>query len=248
MLNKIKLSLKKSGILSAKYIYIYSDFRFFFKKFEKNSKKNIFNLINFFTKKGITCVLPSFSYTNSGIFDIRKTKSKLGFLPNFIIDNLQFERSNHPIFSYIAVGKNKKFVKKLGKSAFGIKSLHQSLKGKNCYFLHFDRPIYNGNTLIHHIEQKNNINYRFEKTFKTKIFDGSKYIGTNYKAFVRKDIKNSYSLGTFKKVYKRIMIKKYFFRKRIENLELQIYPYDKFYEDLDRLLKKDNKIFIKAKN
>ena len=44
------------------------------------------------------------------------------------------------------------------------------------------------------------------------------------------------------------MIKKYFFRKRIENLELQIYPYDKFYEDLDRLLKKDNKIFIKAKN
>ena len=153
MLNKIKLSLKNLEFYQLN-ISIFTPILDFSSKNLKKTLKKIFLINKFFHQKGITCVLPSFSYTNSGIFDIRKTKSKLGFLPNFIIDNLQFERSNHPIFSYIAVGKNKKFVKKLGKSAFGIKSLHQSLKGKNCYFLHFDRPIYNGNTLIHHIEQK----------------------------------------------------------------------------------------------
>ena len=102
--------------------------------------------------------------------------------------------------------------------------------------------------MMHHIEQKNQISYRFEKTFKTKIFDRNDYIGTNFKAFVRKDMKNKYSLGTFKKAYNKIKNNKYIYKKKIRNLEIIIYPYDVFYRDMDNLLKKDKKIFIFGKN
>ena len=67
--------------------------------------------------------------------------------------NYQFERSEHPIFSFVAIGKKRKIVKSVGKSAFGKKSVHSRLLNKNTFFLNFFRPLEKGNTLIHHIEQ-----------------------------------------------------------------------------------------------
>ena len=105
-----------------------------------------------------------------GKFDVNITKSKVGFLSNFIIKNEKFERSFHPMFSFVAIGRNRKLLKKLGKSAFGKNSLHSTLLNKNCCFLNFNRTLIKGNTLMHHIEQKNKAKYRFEKVFKTKVY------------------------------------------------------------------------------
>ena len=33
--------------------------------------------------------------------------------------NFSFDRSEHPLFSFVSIGKNKKIVKNIGKSAFG---------------------------------------------------------------------------------------------------------------------------------
>ena len=63
--------------------------------------------------KGITCIIPAFSYTTNGEFHIENTKSKVGFLANYVMKNYQFERSEHPIFSYVAIGKKEKLSKVL---------------------------------------------------------------------------------------------------------------------------------------
>lgn len=244
MFKQIKLILKNSGILKSKFIYIYSDFRFFFQYEKKNQLQKVDSLIKYLTSKGSTCIVPSFSYTKKGFFNVKKTPSKIGFLSNYLLKKKNIERSNHPIFSFIAIGKNKKFLKKLGKSAFGNNSLHKNLKNNKCFYLHIDRPLYKGNTLIHHIEQKNKANYRFEKTFKTKVYKNNKFVGTNFKAFVRKDMKNKFTEGTFKKVYRTIGKKNYIYKKKINQFEICIYPYDIFYDDLNYLFKKNNKIFI----
>lgn len=247
MIKKIDLIFSKSEIYNSKFVYIYSDFRFFFEK-EKFSEKKIKRFLNLFLKKGITCIIPAFSYTTKGFFDVKKTKSKVGFLSNYILDNENFTRSHHPIFSYIAIGKNKNLLKKLSKSAFGEKSLHETLLNKKCYFLNFNRPLKNGNTLMHHIEQKNKVKYRYEKTFQTNVYENNSFIGKNFKAFVRKNMKNKFSLGTFNKVFKKIKNKKYFFSRNIGKMEILIYSYDTFYKDLDNLQKNNPKIFIKGKH
>ena len=77
-----------------------------------------------------------------GSFDLKRTKSGVGFLGNFIMKNLNFERSEHPLFSFIAIGKNKKIVKNIGISAFGKDSVHQRLYKKNASFLNFFRPFF----------------------------------------------------------------------------------------------------------
>ena len=112
MLKKLINIFFESGIYNSKFIYIYSDFRLFFKK-RKLFKTKMNKFLNLFLKRGITCITPAFSYTKSGIFNVKKTKSRVGFLSNYMMKNHKFVRSNHPIFSYVAVGKRKKSTQKI---------------------------------------------------------------------------------------------------------------------------------------
>ncbi len=247
MIKKINKVFLESKIYNAKYVYMYTDFRNFFYLSKGQPKKLINKFLNLFLKKGITCVIPAFSYTKKNKFDIKKTKSNVGFLGNYILNNLKHSRSEHPIFSYIAIGKNKKIVKKIGKSAFGNNSVHYRLFNKNCYFLHFNRPFSEGNTLVHHIEQKNKAKYRYDKKFITKVYDKNKYLGKNYKGYVRKDMNNIKTKFTFKKVTKELKKKNYFFNYSDKSININIYPYDNFYKDLDNLFLKNNNIFVRDK-
>lgn len=244
MIQEINKIFIKSNIYKANYVYIYSDFRKFFYLNKNNPERAVKSLLNFFLKKGITCIIPSFSYSKHR-FDIDKTKSSVGFLGNYILSNFKHTRSEHPIFSYIALGKNKSIVKKIDKSAFGLDSVHARLYKKKCYFLNFFRPLEQGNTLVHHIEQNNNASYRFEKKFNTKVFFHDKYLGKSYSAFVRKNPKNKSTFFTFDKILKKIKDKKYFFKYPKKNYNILIYPYDNFYDDLNEHYKKNNYIFIK---
>lgn len=245
MIEKIDKIFKKNKLYNYKYIYIYSDLTLLLKLTTQNPSKTIIQFLNLFIKKGITCIIPSFSYTTKNKFIIQETKSKVGFLGNFVLKNLTHSRSEHPLFSYIAIGKNKKIVKKIGKSAFGKDSLHERLFQNNSCFLNFCKPLYTGNTLVHHIEQNNEISYRFEKRFSTKIYNKDKYLGTNYSAYLRKNVKNVKTSFTFKKTMKHLKNKKYIKISEFENLKIEIYDYDLFYKDLTNLIKKNKKIFIK---
>ena len=96
--------------------------------------------------------MPSFTYSKKK-FNIKTEKSKVGFLSNYLLSLKGIARSEHPIFSYVAFGANNKIVKKIGKSAFGINSVHQKLLFNKCCVLHIGRELIEGNTVVHHIEQ-----------------------------------------------------------------------------------------------
>ena len=112
------LSSKINANIKSKYVYIYSDFRIFISFYKSNPELYIKKFLRLFTDRGITCIVPSFSYTVSGSFDVHKTKSGVGLLGNFIMKKIKFERSEHPLFSFIAIGKNRKIVRNIGISAF----------------------------------------------------------------------------------------------------------------------------------
>lgn len=248
LINRLKRLIKKKDLYKAKYLYIYSDFTKFFEHNKKDPKKSVKLFLDFFIKKGITCVVPSFSYTTAGNFYVNKTKSKVGFLANFIMKNFKHERSEHPLFSFVAIGKNKKIVKKIGKSAFGTDSVHSRLLNKNAYFINFCRPLSDGNTLVHFIEQVKSADYRFDKKFKTKVYKGKKYLGSNYSAFLRKNPKNVRTLFTFKKTMKTLNKKKYINSFKIRNLLIEYYSYDLIFRDLMSLFDKNKEIFIRSNN
>tara|TARA_B100001063_G_C16777104_1_gene566472 strand:- start:7687 stop:8427 length:741 start_codon:yes stop_codon:yes gene_type:complete len=245
MIKQLDIIFKKNGLYNSKYIYIYSDFIKFFEINKKNPKKAVISFLELFTKKGITCIIPAFSYTISGNFSLEKTRSKVGFLANFIMNNLKHERSEHPLFSYVSIGKNKKIVCNIGKAAFGKNSVHERLFKKGAFFLNFCRPLEKGNTLVHHIEQINNSNYRFDKKFYTKVFKNKKYVGSSYSAYLRKNVTNSKTAFTFRKALKYLNKSDYLKTAHIKKLEVNIYNYDLFYRDLVDLINQDPKIFIK---
>ncbi len=244
MLKKIDLIFLKSGIYKADYVYIYSDFTTFFKHNKKNHKNSVKFFLNLFIKKGITCVVPAFSYNTNGNFIVEKTKSKVGFLANFVMNNFKYERSEHPLFSFVSIGKNKKIVKNIGKSAFGNDCVHSRLYKQKAVFLNLFRPLKKGNTLVHHIEQKNKAKYRFDKKFSTKVIKNKKFVGKNFKAYVRKFMHRKEDAFTFRKIYKDLLKKDFVFRDKIQGSNIFIYGYDDLYNYLNKTYEKDKFIFI----
>ena len=69
---------------------------------------------------------------------VENTKSKVGFLANYVMKNYQFERSVHQFFLLLLLEKNCQKV--LESQLFGKKSVHSRLLNKNTFFLNFFRP------------------------------------------------------------------------------------------------------------
>ncbi|MBL4766396.1 MAG: AAC(3) family N-acetyltransferase [Rhodobacteraceae bacterium] len=137
--------------------------------------------------EGKTVLIPTFTYTSNGRFDPETTPTKLGVINKWMLKAPGVRRSEHPIFSYAALGPQAEaLVTNIGLSAFGHDSVFDRLNDKNASFLYVGRPVWMGNTMIHHIEQICGATYRVNKAFKTEVYRGDRYIGTNYSAFVRR--------------------------------------------------------------
>ena len=137
-------------------------------------------------KQGKTLIIPTFTYTSDGQFDCLSTKPRLGALHKWFLSQKECERSEHPLFSVGALGPLASIVLNAGKSAFGRNSIYSRLLEHRSAFLHIGRPVSLGNTAVHYVEQKFDAIYRMHKTFPTRVYRGSTYIGTDYTAFVRR--------------------------------------------------------------
>jgi len=244
-ISNIKKLFNSDKFKQYRYVYIYSDFRFFLSQNKNNTEKFMKSFLEIFMKNNQTIIVPTFSYSKKN-FDIRKDKSSLGFFSNYVLNLRGVKRSEHPIFSYAAYGPNKKIVTKIGKSAFGEDSLHERLLFKKCCFLHFGRKLIDGNTIVHHIEQNFSAKYRFDKVFKTKVYFNKKYIGTNYSAYVKKKF-DKLSIFTFKKAIREINKKKIIVKLNDEK-ELKsifFYSYDDIYFLLHKFYLTNDKAFLK---
>ena len=175
------------------FIYIYSDLREFGRGVtSRNEKENFLGeLLDELLRTGCTIVIPAFSYTDTGNFYVNSTRTNLGALNNFIQKDSRSIRSEHPLFSFSAIGPKADFLKNIGKCSFGSDSVFSRLIGRRATFLNIGRPIAYGNTLVHFVEDQNDAYYRFHKHFDTKVFLDGNLIGSDYSAFLRRrDIPN----------------------------------------------------------
>ncbi len=242
----------KLGMNDFDYFYIYSDFRGFASEMGKNLAKNEFcsAVIKPLIEKNKTVIIPTYTYTVKGVFDVLETPTCLGALNSWILQQPNVCRSEHPLFSFASLGPSASLVENCGKSAFGENSVHQRLVGKKACVLHVGIPIYLANTLIHHVEQSCGATYRINKCFKTKVSKNRKYLGTDYNAFLRRrDVpKHDFHFDlkrASEKLYKTKIPKEIGDPKKLSNITLC--DYDKLRSFFIESFLDDNSIFLSKK-
>jgi len=247
----INLLYREIGAFESDIIYIYSDLRGFSPFINQFVNKNKFLevFIEPFLNKGITVIIPTFSYTTSGIFNTGITKTNLGALNNWILNHPKSERSEHPLFSYSAIGsKSREILINIGKSAFGYDCVFNRLLKFNTKFLHIGRPVSDGNTIIHFIEQNCGATYRYNKNFNVNVYRDKTYIGNNFSAFLRiRNDKNNFYGFDFKRSSKILLDKELISSANLSiNLtDIQLYDAKNAFEILSNEFYKDNLLFLK---
>ena len=251
---KINFNLKKKIPFFIKkflknydYVYLTSDLRGFIYELNTDPEEICKILFSELIKQKKTIIIPAFSFKNKGSFDVKKTKSNLGYMTKWALKNLNHNRSEHPIFSVISIGKNKNIVKNIGKSAFGYDSIFHRLFFKKTSLMHFGRPFHLGNTVIHFVEQISGAYYRENILIKTKVYSGKNFIGKNYSIFARKgNLNNSTYISNTKKIDKLLKKKKMIYQlgneKKLTNItHIDMYSCVNFMCDQFNI---NNKIFI----
>jgi aminoglycoside N3'-acetyltransferase len=204
-------------------------------------------LISIFLDKNITVVIPTYSYVNKGEFHINKSPTNLGAINKWILKNKKSFRSSHPIFSESSIGPlSEKITSSVPKRAFGNNCIFSRLEKYKSAFLYLGRPVYSGNTIVHYIEQNNNAFYRYNKIFKTKIYNNKTFVGSNYSAYVKRNRDmNAFHFNfnkSFIKLKKEKLINEIGDPNNFTNISLLDYNETLF--SLDNLYKKDNNAFI----
>ena len=239
------------GVFDSDVIYIYSDLRGFSKyQSEFVSKDNFLEaFILPILEKNITVILPTFSYTTKGIFHTNKTKTNLGALNKWVLNYSDSQRSEHPLFSYSAIGpRSRELVNNIGKSAFGYDCIFDRILNFNTKFLHLGRPLNFGNTIIHYIEQICGATYRYNKKFDVNVYKEDIFMGCDYSAFLRiRNHENNYYGFDFNRASKIIENKNIVSKLQmsVEFTEIQIYDAKKVFKILVDEFYKDHMIFLK---
>lgn len=242
---------RKVGAFDADILYIYSDFRNMGIHAAAYKNKNEFcdAVVSPLLKKQKTIVMTSFTYTTEGRFDVLNTPTNLGILNKWILKQPGFGRSEHPLFSYAALGPEAKLVENIGKSAFGVDSVFDRLKLKKTGFLHIGRPVFMGNTALHHIEHICGATYRIHKAFNTEVFRENEYIGTDYTAFLRRrDVPGEDFDFDFKRAAEILNQKKLVSQVGSDHdlSNISFYWYDQTLDYMQDMFYKDQGIFINS--
>jgi aminoglycoside N3'-acetyltransferase len=239
------------NVYEADILYIYSDFRYFGKYLAQCGGRDEFcgRVIAPLLEKNKTIIMTTFTYTTEGIFDVYRTFTKLGAMNKWLLMQEGVVRSEHPLFSYASLGSKKKIVENIGKSAFGHDSIFDRLKDSNAAFLHIGRPVSMGNTAIHHVEQLCGATYRVPKAFKTKVYRGEQYVGTDYTASLRRRDVPGQDFGfTLKQAAEKLFNEKLVRQVGDEESfsNLSYYRYDETLSFLEQCFYEDPTLFIKT--
>jgi len=247
----LELAYTKIGAFDADVLYVYTDFRHFgtYAAYYNSRDEFCRALVAPFLSREKTIILTAFTYTSEGQFDVLGSPTKLGAMNKWILSQPGCRRSEHPLFSYAALGSDAALVENIGKSAFGYDSVFERLYGRKTAFLHIGRPISFGNTALHYVEHTCGATYRTHKAFQTEVFRGKHYIGTDYSAFLRRrDIPNEAFEFDFskaaEKIYNKGLVQQVGSDDNLSNISF--YWYDTALDYLRDLFYEDQRIFIKS--
>ncbi|MDQ3020500.1 MAG: AAC(3) family N-acetyltransferase [Bacteroidota bacterium] len=131
------------------------------------------SLIEAVGKSG-TLIFPAynFEFNNSGVFDIRNSKSETGSLTEAARLHNSAVRTGHPLFSFAVIGYHiDKFRNLYNYSAFGIDSPFAKLLELDGKIAALDIGGEFCMTFYHYVEETENAPNRFHKVFKGKYID-----------------------------------------------------------------------------
>jgi len=239
------------GAFDVDILYVYSDLRALGALAATFPSRQAFcdELMAPLSSRGKTIIMTTFTYTSQGRFDVLTTPTKLGVLNKWILSQPGVHRSEHPLFSYAAIGPDSSIVIDIGKSAFGTDSVFARLENRRAAFLHIGRPVWMGNTALHYVEQAGGATYRVNKAFKTEVFRGDAYVGTNYSAFVRRmDVSGETFAFNFRKAAAKLFSRGIVRQKGSEEdlTNVSLLPYDDTLAELQKMFFDDPTIFISS--
>lgn len=239
---------REIGAFESDYIFLYTDLRAFGQAAQHFATRDAFfeAIIQPLVANGQTVLVPTFTYTTEGIFDVEATPTRLGAINKWVVGRHNATRSEHPLFSIAAIGPKAHLVLNIGQSAFGADSVFERLRGQQAAFMHVGRPVAIGNTCVHYVEQMCGATYRYHKAFRTDVRRGGTTLGSNYTAFVRRrdvagrDFDFTYSLAD-EELHEGIGVKEV--GSNSNHTNLSCYLYDRAIEFLTGAFYKNPSIF-----
>lgn len=129
----------------------------------------------------------NFGFSNGLPFDLRNTPSAMGKLTEAARHHPDAVRTRHPIYSFAVIGANAdRFQNVDNKSGYGADSPFAILRELDGKVASLDLDDQNSMTFYHHVEEMNEVPYRFMKTFTGPYtdFDG-KTNDQEYTLYVR---------------------------------------------------------------
>jgi aminoglycoside 3-N-acetyltransferase len=203
----LQTSLAEVGVFNYDVVFLYVDLRAFSVNALLFENRDLFMqaFIEPFIQRNITVIIPTFTFTTEGEFYVESTPTRLGAMNKWFLGVNGVVRSNHPLFSFAAIGPKAQKLLETGKSAFGAKSAYDLYQNERTAFLHIGIPMPFGNSFLHYIEQLCGASYRYNKVYKTKVYNCGEYIGTDFSAMVRRlDNPNDDYRASFEKISNRL--------------------------------------------
>lgn len=164
-----------------------------------------------------TILIPSYSWSfcEKGIFDVLKTKSITGTLSNYILENEIFERTKHPMFSFLVKGKKTEELLQLDcKTGWGENSVFDFLYKNDAKNLFMGKDYKRIFTFMHYAEQQVGVDYRYFKEFSGKyIYKNKKKCHAKYQMYARKNDIFNKKISTLSIKYDNLMLKKKCYKK-----------------------------------
>ena len=241
-------SLKKVGIKKGDAIYLTGNLSFLGKF--KNKKKTLSEFYNALKKtlgKNGTMAFPTHSFylKNKEIFDPKKTTCKTGVLPEFLRNQKNAVRQDHPYASITSLGKWAKYISANNTNdSWGENSPFERLIKLKAKVLNFGLIPRLCATSVHHSEQMAQVPYRFKKKFIQKVKVKNKIISKQYYMNVLKNkfinIKRNGNKKLFNHFTKNYKIKK----TKLGKSYLYSYSLTDFYNDNIKFLKKDTYAWV----
>ena len=181
--------LKKMHLTKGDTIYCHSSIGYFGRLLDCHSSddlcecffESIFEVIG----DSGTLIVPTYTYSfpKNEIFNPNKSISRMGIFSEWVRRHKDSLRVVDPCYSVSVVGKNKEyFINNATVNSFGKNSVFDKFFNLNGRILCLNFP---GNTFIHYIERKLNVNYRFDKIFSGLIEENGELIKAKSIIYVR---------------------------------------------------------------
>jgi len=128
----------------------------------------------------------TFSFCNGEIFNLERSRSKMGSLNEYIRKQPDAIRSIDPLMSVALLGADKDLAEGIGHESIGENSTFYKLHYRdNVRFLFLGVRLGDCFTYMHFIEKFLNVDYRYDREFTGKMIANDRSYEDTYKLFVR---------------------------------------------------------------